>query len=106
MDAVGRCAQTLTTTLTCKEVSIMAAPHCTRLAAAIYVRKSSDEGDRESEAKSVTRQREHGLEFATTRGWHSDPALIFEDDGISGAEFAKRPGLLRMLNAVKQFDVL
>ena len=32
--------------------------------------------------------------------------MIFTDDGISGAEFKNRPALLRMLNSLKQFDVI
>ena len=37
------------------------------------------------------------------------PEHIYSDDGISGAEFAKRPGFLRLMNALKpkpHFDVL
>jgi DNA invertase Pin-like site-specific DNA recombinase len=30
-----------------------------------------------------------------------DDAAIYVDDGISGAEFTKRPGLLRLMNALK-----
>ena len=34
-------------------------------------------------------------------GWHLDEAHIYADDGISGAEFAKRPGLVALLAALK-----
>ena len=30
-----------------------------------------------------------------------DEAAVFIDDGISGAEFANRPGFLRLMNALK-----
>src|SRR5207245_8093568 len=30
-----------------------------------------------------------------------DEALVYVDDGISGAEFANRPGFLRLMNALK-----
>jgi DNA invertase Pin-like site-specific DNA recombinase len=53
------------------------------------------------EAKSVTGQIEHARAYATRKGWTVDPAHIYEDDGISGAEFARRPGLLRLMSALK-----
>jgi len=34
-------------------------------------------------------------------GWTVDESAVFTDDGISGAEFAKRPGFLRLMNALK-----
>ncbi len=71
------------------------------IAAAIYARKSTDEGARADEAKSVTRQVEHGKEYARSKGWMVREEFIFKDDGISGAEWQKRPGLTRLLNALK-----
>jgi hypothetical protein len=53
------------------------------------------------EAKSVTRQIEHPKAFAARKGWTVDESCIFVDDGISGAEFATRPGFLRLMNALK-----
>lgn len=52
-----------------------------------YARKSTDEGDRAADAKSVTRQVQRAKEFAKARGWRFDDALVFSDDGISGGEF-------------------
>ena len=67
--------------------------------AAIYARKSTDQNLPDAE-KSVTRQVEHATAYATGKGWTVGPAHIYVDDGISGAEFAKRPGLARLINAL------
>ncbi len=77
------------------------------LRAAIYSRKSNED-DATEELRSCTRQVERCREFAARKGWVVDDALIFVDDGISGAEFKRRPGLARLLNAAeaKAFDVL
>ena len=69
--------------------------------AAIYARKSTDQGAVSDEQKSVTRQIEHARAYAVRKGWTVDDAHIYVDDGISGAEFLKRPGFLRMMNALK-----
>ena len=78
--------------------------------AAIYARKSTDEGAKDQDAKSVTRQIENARAYAERKGWTVSPEHIYSDDGISGAEFVKRPGLSRLLNALDQrprpFDVL
>ena len=75
--------------------------------AAVYARKSTDDSDRDPENKSVTRQRDNAHAYATTRGWTVDDDHIYLDDGVSGAEFgARRPGLLRLLNHLKEFDVV
>ena len=63
--------------------------------AAVYARKSNDQNVAE-EAKSVVRQIENARAFAARMSWTVDPSHIFVDDGISGAEFAKRPGLSRL----------
>ncbi len=76
----------------------VAPPHLT---AAIYARKSTEQGGVADEAKSVTRQVEHATAYATRKGWTVDPAHVYIDDGISGAEFVKRPGFLRLMNALK-----
>ena len=68
------------------------------ITAAIYSRKSTEQ-DVTEEAKSVTRQIEHARAYATRKGWTVADEHIYVDDGISGAEFKKRPGLLRLLNA-------
>ena len=69
--------------------------------AAIYARKSTDQTSVPDEAKSVTRQIEHARAYAAGKGWRTDDAFVFVDDGISGAEFANRPWFLRLMNALK-----
>ena len=70
--------------------------------AAIYARKSTDQAGVADEQKSVARQVEHARAYATLKGWTVDEASsIFVDDGISGAEFANRPGFLRLMNTLK-----
>lgn len=68
--------------------------------AAIYARKSTDQNGVADEAKSVRRQIEHGRQYAVRKGWAVDEACIFVDDGISGAEFARRPGFMRLMTAL------
>ena len=53
------------------------------------------------EQKSVARQIEHARAFATAKGWAVNDEHIYVDDGISGAEFERRPAFLRMMNALK-----
>ena len=77
--------------------------------AAIYARKSTGQTGVSAEHRSVTRQVDHARAFAAARGWTVDPASIFVDDGVSGAEFARRPGFVRLMNALAPrppFDVL
>ena len=70
--------------------------------AAIYARKSTAESNAVADdAKSVARQIEHARAYADTKGWTVDDAHVFVDDGIGGAEFAARPGYVRLLNALK-----
>jgi DNA invertase Pin-like site-specific DNA recombinase len=69
--------------------------------AAIYARKSTDQSGVADEQKSVARQIDHARAYAIRKGWQVDEASIFVDDGISGAEFANRPGFLRLMNALK-----
>jgi Resolvase, N terminal domain/Recombinase zinc beta ribbon domain len=69
--------------------------------AAIYARKSTEQYGVADEQKSVARQIEHARQYAERKGWTIDEACVFVDDGISGAEFANRPGFLRLMNAVK-----
>ena len=68
--------------------------------AAIYARKSTDQNDVVEEAKSVGRQIDHARAYAVKKGWTVADDCIFVDDGISGAEFANRPGFLRLMNAL------
>ncbi len=68
---------------------------------AIYARKSTDQSGVADAEKSVTRQIEHASDYAVGKGWTVAPEHIYSDDGISGAEFANRPGFLRLMNALK-----
>jgi DNA invertase Pin-like site-specific DNA recombinase len=68
---------------------------------AIYARKSTEERGVHDDQKSVTRQIEHATAYALTKGWTIVEEHIYSDDGISGAEFLKRPGFLRLMNALK-----
>src|SRR5438552_535776 len=69
--------------------------------AAIYTRKSTDDERSAADGKSVVRQRESATTFAEKRGWRVDPAHVYEDDGVSGAEFVNRHGLQRLLRDVR-----
>ena len=69
--------------------------------AAIYARKSTEQTGVADEQKSVARQVEHARQYATLKGWTVDESAIFVDDGISGTEFAGRPGFVRLMNALK-----
>ena len=71
------------------------------LLAAIYVRKSTDQAGVSDEQRSVTRQIEHARQYAAQHGWLVCEECVYIDDGISGAEFVKRPGFLRLMNALK-----
>lgn len=74
--------------------------------AAIYSRKSTDDNDRNPENKSVTRQIDRAKAYAAAKGWTVEDEHIFVDDGISGAEYERRPGLVRMMARLKEFDVI
>jgi DNA invertase Pin-like site-specific DNA recombinase len=69
--------------------------------AAIYARKSTEQNGVADDQKSVARQVDHARQYAERKGWTVDEAVVFVDDGISGAEFANRPGFLRLMNALK-----
>src|SRR5216683_406102 len=71
------------------------------LLAAIYGRKSTDQVGVSEEQRSVTRQIEHARQYAAQHGWLVCEEAVYVDDGISGAEFIKRPGFLRLMNALK-----
>lgn len=68
--------------------------------AAVYARKSTEQAGVSDEQKSVTRQLEHATAYAERKGWGVAPEFVFVDDGISGAEFAARPGFVRLMAAV------
>jgi site-specific DNA recombinase len=68
--------------------------------AAIYARKSTEQGGVADEAKSVTRQVENATAYAAGKGWTVDSAHVYIDDAVSGAEFVNRPGLAHLLAAL------
>jgi site-specific DNA recombinase len=68
--------------------------------AAIYARKSTEQSGLGDEARSVARQEAQARTFAARHGWVIAEDHVYRDDGISGAEFLKRPGFLRMMNAL------
>jgi len=77
--------------------------------AAIYARKSIEQTGVNDEEKSITRQIEHAKAYGQRKGWIVAEEHIYSDDGVSGAEFVKRPGFLRLMNALKlrpSFQVL
>jgi site-specific DNA recombinase len=77
--------------------------------AAIYARKSTEQLGVADEQKSVARQVDHARAYAERKGWTVSEEHIFVDDGVSGAEFLTRPGLIRVYNALQPrspFDVL
>jgi len=77
--------------------------------AALYLRKSSEDERSVDDGKSIERQRQHGIAYATDQGWRFDPDCVFIDEAVSGAEFKNRPGLARMLAALSpkpKFDIL
>ena len=45
--------------------------------AAIYARKSTDDSDRNEEARSTTRQVERATEYALAKGWTVDPRHVY-----------------------------
>jgi len=75
--------------------------------AAVYARKSTEQNVAD-ESKSVARQVEHARAYAKQKGWTVDESRIFVDDGISGAEFARRQGFVRLMSSIcpPTFDVL
>jgi DNA invertase Pin-like site-specific DNA recombinase len=69
--------------------------------AAIYARKSTEQTGVREDDRSVTRQIEHARAYAEGKGWRVVEEHVYVDDGISGAEFKNRPGLVRLLNALQ-----
>ena len=67
--------------------------------AAIYARKSTDQSGTADDAKSVVRQIDNARAYAARKGWVVSEEHIYVDDGISGAEFERRPGFMRLLAA-------
>src|SRR5438876_5770596 len=69
--------------------------------AAIYARKSTDQAGAGDKSDSIERQLEHSRMYAAREGWAVADEHVYIDDGISGAEFLKRPGFVRLMNALK-----
>jgi DNA invertase Pin-like site-specific DNA recombinase len=69
--------------------------------AAIYARRATEPSGVGEEEKSVTRQVEHARAYAARKGWTVAEEHVYVDDGISGAEFVKGPGLARLMNNLK-----
>jgi site-specific DNA recombinase len=68
--------------------------------AAAYLRKSTTQ-DVADEDRSVAFQLDHARAFAKSKGWAVPDEYVFVDDGVSGAEFTRRPGLVRLLASLK-----
>ena len=71
------------------------------MVAAVCARKSTEQQGVCDQERSVTRQIEQAKLYAVQKGWTVAEEHIYVDDGISGAEFIKRPGFLRLMNALK-----
>src|SRR3989304_602015 len=61
--------------------------------AAIYARKSTDDSDKNEEARSTARQIDRATAYATAKGWTVDPRAIFVDEAVSGAGGKNPPGV-------------
>src|SRR4030095_7848468 len=70
--------------------------------AAIYARKSTDDSDKDEEARSTARQIDSATKYAAAKGWTVDPRYIFADEDISGAEWRHRPGFTALLAALDE----
>src|SRR5215831_8611723 len=68
--------------------------------AGIYARKSSDDSDRNAEARSTARQIDRARAYAQAKGWTVDERYIFVDENTSGAEWKHRPGFNALLAAL------
>ena len=68
--------------------------------AAVYARKSTEQNVAD-EDKSVTRQIELARTCAAQHGFEVPQEHVYVDDAISGAEFDRRPGLMRLLNGIR-----
>ena len=67
--------------------------------AAIYARRSPERRVT-LKTKWVTRQVENAKAFAAARGWVVPDAHVYVDDGMSGAEFERRPSFMRMMSTL------
>ena len=67
-----------------------------------YAKKSTDEGDRSEDAKSVSVQIADARAYAVSEGWTVDDLVVFSDDGVSGAACTRtqRPAFFRLLDTL------
>src|SRR5436190_2151160 len=65
----------------------------------VYARKSTEQNVADDE-KSVRRQIDLAVVCARENGFTVPAEHIYVDDAISGAEFDRRPGLMRLLNTI------
>ncbi|HTF32183.1 MAG TPA: recombinase family protein [Myxococcota bacterium] len=72
------------------------------LRCAIYARMSTDKQSEASPADQVARCRE----FSARQGWRVVDDLVVKEAGISGASRHNRPGLLRLMDRISEWDVL
>jgi DNA invertase Pin-like site-specific DNA recombinase len=68
---------------------------------AIYARKSTE--DQELSTKIQVQEAKNYIEV---KGWTLAKDHVYIDDAVSRAEFAKREGLIRLLNNVSEFDAV
>jgi site-specific DNA recombinase len=66
---------------------------------------------RDTKNKSVEHQHERAIAYIKKKGWTVSDEHVFKDDGISGAEYVNRPGLVQLLACLPKrgkppFDVL
>jgi hypothetical protein len=64
--------------------------------AAFYTRESTAQEGMADDAKTVTQQVQGARTCIEGKGWTFPDEHVFTDDGISGAEFKKGPGLTRL----------
>ncbi|HXB54716.1 MAG TPA: recombinase family protein [Vicinamibacteria bacterium] len=82
-------------------------------AAAIYARKSNAQDGVAEEARSVERQVHGARAFIAKQGWTLHEGHVYQDDGVSGALWLKRPEFRRLMrdaaagafNAVVFYDL-
>ena len=77
---------------------------------AIYARKSTDQAGLPEWERSVESQIDGARAYAASKRWTVSDTHVYRDDGISGAEFSRRPGFSSLMAAValtpRPFDVL
>lgn len=72
---------------------------------AIYARKSTED-DRDPKNRSVQTQIDQATAYCEQKGWRVLRDHVYVDDGVSGAEFNRRPGFHRLLENLGKFDAV